>query len=138
MDSKYFIEEYRYLADHFNKKEYSGHFEKVRADLEQYLEEVEEITIPDIDAILDAVEANAEKRRFKFQKERALLDDKLVLMVFVVPAAAHIGTPKAMSFAHLLSGGWEDRFPGSVFKIGDYEKIADSFRSWKQIFVGGK
>ena len=134
MDSSHFIKDYRHLADHFNRKEYPKLFEEVRADLEKYLEEIDEITIPDIDAILDDVEANAAKYRFGFRKERELLDDKMVLSLFVVPAAAKIGTTKAMYFAKLLSSGWEARFPGSTFMIGDYDKIASSFRKKLMIF----
>jgi hypothetical protein len=137
MDAAHFIRDYRYLRDHFNRDEYPAMFDRVSKDLKEYFSEFpsdpaaqDETAWAAASEILDEVEANTEQYRFKFRKESARADDHIVLSVFIVPAAAHIGTAVATKFAGAIAACWEERFPGSTFKIGDYDEIMEGFK-WK-------
>lgn len=137
MDAAHFIRDYRYLKDHFNRDEYPAMFDRVTKDLREYLDEFPAGPASQDEAIkeaayeiLDEVESNTEQYRLKFRKESARADDHIVLSLFIVPAAASICTPLAMKFAGAIAVGWEERFPGSTFKIGDYDEIMEGFK-WK-------
>ena len=136
MDAVHFIKDFRYLKDHFNRDEYPAMFERVSKDLREYFASLQSepphgSAVADAASdILDEVEANTKRHRFKFRRDSVLADDRIVLSLFVVPAAAKIGTPLAMKFAEALSSGWTERFPDSTFKIGDYDEIAEGFK-WK-------
>lgn len=137
MDAAHFIRDYRYLRDHFNRDEYPAMFDRVSKDLREYFAEFpsdpatqDEDVRAAASEILDEVEAKLEQYRFKFRKESAKADDHIVLSLFIVPAAARIGTQLAMKFAGAIAAGWEERFPGSTFKIGDFDEIMEGFK-WK-------
>jgi len=137
MDAAHFIRDFRYLRDHFNKDEYPAMFDRVTKDLREYFSEFptdpaaqDEAVLAAANEILDEVEANTEQYRFKFRKESAKADDHIVLSLFIVPAAARIGTPLAIKFAGAIAAGWEERFPDSTFKVGDYDEIMEGFK-WK-------
>ena len=129
-----FIINYRNYSKHFNKKEYPKLIDRIIAELERFLAEkdpsddLEASLISDVDAILDEVEANMNRHKFNFRKQSVFVDDHLALSLFVVPAAAKLGSPAAQKFAELLSKRFVERFPGTTFKIGDYDEIMNGFR----------
>lgn len=117
----------RNLADHFNSKEYPALFERVMNELPAYLNSDIDTTVTEI---LDEVESNMDKSKYSFRKERAMTNDRIVLSLFIIPAAAKLGTPEATHFAERFTAAWEERF-GTEFAIGDYDKIMEGF-DWKQ------
>ena len=127
---------YRYCSNHFNKSEYPKLIDRITEDLEAYFQgksgsdDIEASLEADVTAILDEIEANMERQRFKFRKKSVFADDHIVLSLFVVPAAAKIGTAAAQKFCELLSKRFVERFPGTTFKVGDYDEIMEGFK-WK-------
>lgn len=103
----------------------------MKAELEKYFSETPEESFDDeISDMLDEVNEHSENHRWKFRKESAMADDHLLLSLFIAPAAAAIGTPTAVKFAEMLSEAWIKRYPGSKFKIGNYDEIMEGFK-WK-------
>ena len=117
----------RYLADHFNRKEYPALFERVMEELPSYLHSDIDATVSEI---LDEVEANTDRYKYNFRKESARANDRIVLSLFIIPAAVRLGTPEAMRFAERFASAWEERYPGSEFAIGNYDEIMEGF-DWK-------
>lgn len=121
----------RYCAEHFNRDEYPMLFERVKKQIEDYLAERKVSDFKaDIEEILSEVHANSSKHFFKFRRESTRVDDHIVLSLFVAPAAKSIGSPDAIEFANALARAWEERYPDSVFKVGDYDDIMEGFK-WK-------
>ncbi len=133
MNAKDLLINNRYCSEHFNRDEYPMLFERVKEELVGFLaslEDSETAAKAAVDDILEEVCSNMDRHRFKFRKGSVLADDHFVLSLFIAPVLARIGTPKAVKFAELLASGWEERFPGSTFKIGDYDEIMEGFK-WK-------
>lgn len=131
MNARDLIKNNRYCTDHFNRDEYPVLFERMKAELEKFFSETpEESFDAEISDMLDEVNEHSENHRWKFRKESAMADDHLLLSLFIAPAAAAIGTPKAVKFAEMLSEAWIKRYPGSKFKIGNYDEIMEGFK-WK-------
>ena len=134
MEPKELLTEFRYCAQHFNKDEYPALYERVKNAATAFLTEAEGTdTAAHAAALLDEVESAAEVHRFNFRRAAAIADDKLVLVLFVVPALVGIGTPAALGFADQIAAEWKARFPGEDFGVGNYDDIASGFRSWKSI-----
>ena len=127
---------YRYCSNHFNKGEYPKLIERITEDLKTYFDsktssdDLETSLTQDVDAILDEIESNMEAQRFKFRRKSVFADDHIVLSLFVVPAAAKMGTAAAQKFCELLSKRFVERFPGTTFKVGNYDEIMEGFK-WK-------
>ena len=132
----------RYCSNHFNKNEYPKLIDRIVSELEEYLADMpsgdegafNRIIESDVESILDEVESNMDMQKFKFRRKSAFADDHIVLSLFVVPAAAKIGTPAAQKFCELLSARFVARFPGTTFRIGDYDEIMSGFKSILSIF----
>ncbi|MBR2674778.1 MAG: hypothetical protein IKE52_04910 [Mogibacterium sp.] len=138
MNSVDLIRNYRFCSEHFNRDEYPELFKRVLADLEIYFDElphaeagvISSILQSEADAMLDDIQSNMESHRFKFRRESVLANDQIVISLFILPAAAKLGTPLSTEFAEKLAETWVKRFPGSVMKIGDYDEIVEGFK-WK-------
>lgn len=127
MKAAEFLAQNRYLADHFNRKEYPALFERVMEELPACLHSDIDTTVSEI---LDEVEANTGRYKCSFRKENAMAKDRTVLSLFIIPAAVRLGTPEAMRFAERFAYAWEERYPGSGFAIGNYDEIMEGF-DWK-------
>ena len=133
------LTENRYCSNHFNKDEYPKLIDRITEQLGTYFDELmtasdggnkDAILSDGVDAILNEIEAQMDRQRFKFRKKSVFADDHIVLSLFVVPAAAKMGTPIARKFAELMSSKFTERFPGTTFKVGDYDDIMEGFK-WK-------
>ena len=120
------------MAGHFNKEEYPVLFLRIRPLIENYLDYLPDYTdlAEEATKIIDEVERNMNTFRWRFQKTTAFENDKIVLLLFVVPACMEIDTPKAFALANNIADEWNRRFPDSTFKIGNYNDIMDGFE-WK-------
>lgn len=129
----------RHCTEHFNRDEYPALIDKIEKELEAYFDGValasggadyEPLLLEGVSDIISEVEAKRDSQRFGFRKSSVFADDHLTLSLFIVPAAARLGTPIAMRFAELMSDGFSSHFTGTTFKIGNYDDIMEGFR-WR-------
>lgn len=146
MDVTELIKDQRYYAKHFNRNEYPDFFKAYGKHAAAYFDELEnrvddtpssdntpETIARDIASLLDFCEESWSGFRWKYQREEAMDDDKIVLLLFLAPFAVSLGTPSSKAFADALASCWNKRFPDSPFKVGNYEDIVEGFK-WKISF----
>ncbi|MBQ2602210.1 MAG: hypothetical protein II668_00990 [Oscillospiraceae bacterium] len=122
------VDKYRIYTAHFNKTEYPAFFEKYRSGADEYFSGIErENVAPEVKALVDALEAEWNRHRFKFRREAVREDDKLLLALFLAPACLEIGSDISQAFARELSMEWNERFPDSIFRVGTYAQINKGF-----------
>ncbi len=122
------VDKYRIFTAHFNKTEYPVFFEKYRAGADEYFSGIAPESIgSEVKSLVDALEADWNRHRFKFRREAVREDDKLLLALFLAPACIEIGTEVSRAFAEELSMEWNDRFPDSVVRVGSYTQINKGF-----------
>ncbi len=77
--------------------------------------------------LVSALEEDCRPLSRKEQKER-LQQDKLVLTLYLCPAAVRLGG-KAPEFAENLNRIWNEKHPGDPFRLGSYENIVHGFEA---------
>ena len=125
------ISNYRILMEHFNRTEYPKLFQKFQNDAAGCfdtlrMEEISEI----VRELLDGLQLSWSRYRLKFRREAVAEDDKMLLLLFLIPSAVEYGTEETLKFTEELARQWHERFPDSVFRIGNYAEIQEGFR-WK-------
>ncbi len=123
------VDKYRIYTAHFNRTEYPVFFGKYQEAAESYFAEADaENVCAEVKELIDSMEAEWKKHRFKFRREAVREDDKLLLALFLAPACMEIGTEPSRRFAEELSMEWNDRFPDSILRVGTYAQINKGFR----------
>lgn len=74
---------------------------------------------------IDSLEEDWAKKR---NANGARDDDKMVIAVFLVPAARKMGFGLSEPFCEALQKEWVRRYPKSPFYLGDYEALSNGFR----------
>ncbi|MBQ8935234.1 MAG: hypothetical protein IJ049_02360 [Oscillospiraceae bacterium] len=130
------VGEYRIFMQHFNRTEYREFFRRYQKAAAPYFDALrpEEIR-PEVTALLDTLELGWARHRWKFRREAVQEDDKMLLLLYLAPAAAAHGTETGKAFAEELAEQWNARYPGSQFKVGSFADIQEGFR-WKPKIPG--
>ena len=130
------IADYRIYMQHFNRTEYPDFFQRYKAAAAPFLDDLRPAEIPgEVSNLLDELEKVWASHRWKFRREAAREDDKMLLLLYLAPAAADHGTEAGRHFAEELAEQWMTRYPGSRFKVGSFADIQDGFR-WKPKIPG--
>lgn len=121
----------REFVRHFNKAEYPEYFARFKAECMPVFElfEAEPDSVPEKAAsLLDGLEAAwREAGRWKKISSAARDADKLLLALYLCPAARDCGLDNARRFADELSAKWNARWPDSPFYAGEYSKLLEGF-----------
>ena len=105
---------------------YPSCFQSFEAESKGFFETLKESEIKQTAA---ALILELERRRSllpRREQKRAAMDEKLVLALFLAPAAALHGD-LARSFAESLMREWNARYPRNTFLLGSYETILKGF-----------
>ena len=120
----------------FNKKSYPGYFEnmmkkygKVFLCIEAVYdhEENKEKWLNKLaERFVGAAENLIASKKWKFQKENALIDCNMFVVSFVIPMIMEHQGNMSEPFAKKLTECWNERF-GTQMEVGDYERIYNGF-----------
>lgn len=125
------ISNYRIYMKHFNRSEYPRFFRQYQKAASPFFEALLLRDIPSgVGELLDEMEHYWSGYRWKIRREAVREDDKLLLLLFLIPSAMEYGTDEAREFAEELVRQWKERFPDSEFHIGNYAELQKGFR-WK-------
>lgn len=87
---------------------------------------------------LDGLQAYFEAdKRWKHQGRRSsvILDAKVVVALFMVPAMRHIGVGIGEELSQELHSQWTSRYPNSPYQPGTYEEISGGFARRRWCFI---
>lgn len=121
---------------HFNKKNYPGYFENMMKKYGKIFlcieavydhEEKKEKWLKKLaDRFVDHAEEMIMSKKWKFQRENALVDCNMFVVSYVLPAINEFEGTMSAPFAQMLCGCWNERF-GTQMEVGSYEKIYNGF-----------
>ncbi len=69
-----------------------------------------------------------EKLKKKSEKEHFLLDNNMVLTVYVFPALVNAGRESCKELAQAMADAWNDAFKGTKLSVGTFEEIDGGFK----------
>ena len=104
------IADYRIYMQHFNRTEYPDFFRRYKAAAAPFLDDLQPEEISgEVSALLDELEKEWRAHRWKFRREAAREDDKMLLLLYLAPPAADHGTESGRDIAEELAEKWMSR-----------------------------
>lgn len=120
----------------FNKKNYPGYFEHMmkkygkvflcieevynyEKDKEKWLNKLAERFVGHAEELVNA-------KKWKFQRENALIDCNMFVVSYVLPAVNAYEGNMSEVFAQKLADCWNEKF-GTQMEVGDYDRILNGF-----------
>ncbi len=70
----------------------------------------------------------SDKLKKRSEKEHFLLDNNMVLTVYVFPALVNAGRESCKELAQALADAWNDAFKGTRLSVGTFEEIDGGFK----------
>ena len=120
----------------FNKKNYPGYFENMMKKYGKVFLCIEAVYDHEenkdkwlqklADRFVGQAEELVNSKKWKFQRESALIDCNMFVVSYVLPAVNAFEGNMAAPLAQKMADCWNEKF-GTQMEVGDYERILNGF-----------